>query len=64
MGDASFAAVVFHQSELDKTTYAKSETGKEVTNQLDMMDINRYANKGDNSVTYVSRNNWASTFPN
>ena len=63
VGDASFAAVVFHQSELDKTTYAKSETGKEVTNQLDMMDINRYANKGDNSVTYVSRNNWASTFP-
>lgn len=63
VGNASFAAIAFNQSALDNTTYAKSETGKVVTNQLDLMDINLYANKGDNSVTYVSRNNWAGTYP-
>jgi len=63
VGDANFAVVAFHQNELDKVTYAKSETGQTITNQLDMMDINHYANKGDNSVTYMSRKNWDATFP-
>lgn len=63
VGDANFAALAFKQVALDNTTYAKAETGKVVTNQLDMMDINLYANKGDNFVNYVSRNNWAVTYP-
>ena len=64
VGDANMAAIAFSQTALDNTTYSKAETGKVITNQLDMMDINLYANKGDNSVTYVSRSNWANTYPN
>ena len=64
LGEASMAALAFHQNELDKVTYAKSnETNNPITNQLDAMDINTYANRGDNSVTYVSRSNWNGTFP-
>lgn len=64
VGNASFAAVAFHQGSRDVSTYAKSRhTDKAITNQLDEIDINAYANKGDNSVTYVSRADWAGTFP-
>ena len=64
VGNASFAKLVFHQDALDKTTYAKNgATNRLITNQLDKYDINLYNNRGSNSVTYVSRNNWASTFP-
>lgn len=38
-----------------------SDSPAEITNKFDYADINRYANKDDNSVTYVSRNNWNDT---
>ena len=64
LGNTSMAAIAFHQNELDKVTYSKSSaTNKEITNQLDAMDINIYNNHGSNQVTYVSRNNWNNTFP-
>ena len=64
LGDSAFAGLAFHQNVIDSAIYAKSRhTGKDITNQLDDIDINKYANKGDNSVTYVSRADWAGTFP-
>lgn len=48
----------------DEISYAASkETGNLITNQLDFVDINRYENRGDNGVTYVSRSDWEGTFP-
>lgn len=63
-GNAAFAALVGADITLDTTTYAvSSETGAEITNRLDFADINKYEGRGDNHVTYVSRSNWADTFP-
>ena len=48
----------------DNKTYSKSKgTGNKITNLFDESDINKYSGKGNNSVTYVSRNNWAGTIP-
>lgn len=45
-------------------TYStSSHTGKSITNLFDESDINKYSGKGDNSITYVSRNDWSGTFP-
>lgn len=63
-GDAAFAVQIGKDIVLDTTTYAvSSETGAEITNQLDFADINRYEGRGDNSVAYVSRSDWVGTFP-
>jgi beta-glucosidase len=50
---------------VDAETYAYSDVneGVKIENQFDFSDINRYEGKGSNSVTYVSRSNWAGTFP-
>ena len=52
---------------LDKTDTEKfaysAETKKPITNLLDDYDINKYENRGGNSVTYVSRNDWQGTLP-
>lgn len=46
----------------DATTYAKAYgTGNDVTSLFASADINRYEGKGDNSVSYLSRNNWEGT---
>ena len=47
----------------DKQTYSVSKvTGNPITNQFDNADLNLYtAANGVNSVTYVSRSNWAET---
>lgn len=52
-----------HMKKDYKTYSVSSQTGEEVTNQLDSGDINKYANRGTNQVTYLSRNNWDSTYP-
>ena len=63
-GDESLAALVGEDIKLDTETYAVSaETGNEITNQLGFADINEYEGAGDNSVTYVTRNDWEGTFP-
>ncbi len=63
-GDAAFAALVGEDIRLDTATYAVSaETGEAITNRLDFADINKYEGRGENRVTYVSRSNWADTFP-
>ena len=40
------------------TTYYGNE-GEEITNQLDLADINNY----DTTMTYLTRSDWANTFP-
>lgn len=63
-GNAAFAAVAWHCDALDTTTYAVSdETGATIANQLDFADMNRYEGRGDNSVQYVSRQDWEGTWP-
>lgn len=50
--------------DFDTSTFAYSETGKEITNQLTegdyAMDLNAFK---PNTVTYFSRSNWNETFP-
>lgn len=59
---ASFAEAI--ELGKDYKTYSKTaQTGYEVTNQLNSGDINKYANRGDNKVTYLSRNDWNATYP-
>lgn len=62
-GDASLADIALEQTTLDTAKYSKSETGYEITNQLDSCDMNLYDGAGDNSIRYVSRSNWSSTYP-
>ena len=48
----------------DFESYSISEkTGKPITNQFDDVDWNRYANKSEENVTYLSRNDWQGTYP-
>ena len=68
-GNAALAAVAFHADALDKEIFSKTaQTGETITNRLDFMDPNRYdgvtnAASADGKVTYVSRTDWAGTFP-
>jgi len=63
-GNAQHTKMVWDNLALDAVKYSKSiETGKPITNQLDFIDINRYTNKGANSINYVSRSNWMGTWP-
>lgn len=45
----------------DKTYATAYGTGAQVTSLFDEADINRYEGRGDNSVVYYSRSNWAGT---
>lgn len=62
-GDASLVNDDFVVSEVDLTYSASSETGAEITNALEDIDINRYAGAGNNMVTYTSRSDWEGTWP-
>jgi beta-glucosidase len=51
----------YNQKKLDTTTYAvSSQTGNAITNQFDEADLNHFM---PGTVTYLSRNNWESTWP-
>lgn len=54
---------VFEWKGTNQTLSKSDETGNIITNQLDFADMNKYSGRGNNSVTYVSRNDWAGTFP-
>lgn len=63
-GDAQLAEKVCTVDEIDTKIYSvSSETGETITNRLGDIDLNRYANAGGNTVTYVSRSNWEGTLP-
>ena len=47
-------------AEMDTTTFAETENGTAVENQLQDMDLNTYM---PDTVTYLTRNDWSGTFP-
>ncbi|MBO5328807.1 MAG: fibronectin type III-like domain-contianing protein [Clostridia bacterium] len=48
----------------DFTTYSVSElTNEPITNQFDDVDWNKYSNKTEANVTYLSRKDWNGTYP-
>lgn len=60
--EGNTALVYQTEYEFDAETYSKAYgTGADVTSLFAGADINRYEGKGDNSVTYLSRNNWQDT---
>ena len=58
-GDASL--VYNWNLDFDATTYSESLNGTKIENQLDHADPNEYF--GDGTVTFLSRSNWAGTWP-
>ena len=62
-GNASFASEISVASD-DFEIYATSaDTENEIVNRFDDVDVNRYANKGDNSVKYLTRSDWTGSYP-
>lgn len=57
-----FVAVCYRDKDYKTYSYS-TQTGEEITNQLSSGDINKYVNRGTNSATYLSRNDWESTYP-
>lgn len=63
-GDATFT-YKWTNEKLDDKTYSVSNDGEEnyeITNQFDGADLNKI-DDGAQSITYVSRSNWADTMP-
>lgn len=59
-GDSALAHSISYT--MDTATYAKAYgTGNDVTSLFASADVNRYAGKGSNSVTYISRSDWQGT---
>lgn len=56
-----------HLVRVDKDEFTKyslsATTGEKIENHFDDADLNRYVNTQDQKVTYLSRSNWASTYP-
>lgn len=50
-------------SALDSTTYATSETGAAIVNQLEHADLNKVDSDTANDIVYVSRSDWEGTMP-
>ncbi len=61
-GDSAQTASVAigKEGNVDETTFAESENGTEVVNQLETADVNYYK---PGYATYLSRNDWEGTFP-
>ncbi len=61
-GNADLVAVekIGNDGEVDETTFATSENGTEVVNQLADADVNYYK---PGYATYLSRTDWEATFP-
>lgn len=53
----------FTEKQDDYEIYSQGEDGFVIKEQLSMADINRYENRGTNSVTYLTRNDWTGTYP-
>ncbi len=53
----------YTQTEFDDKTYATSANGTEITNQLSLADPNLYEGTEGQNVTWLSRNDWAGTYP-
>ena len=59
------AALTFKytQESFDDTTYATSLNGTKIENQLSLADPNLYEGTKDQSVIWLSRNDWEGTYP-
>ena len=60
-GNAQLVAI-WNNPTLDTTTYAVSDAGTEIKNRLDSSDPNMNA-EVDQTVTYLTRNDWEGTMP-
>ena len=60
-GDASLVTT-WNNPELDTTTYATSDAGAKIENQLNASDPNMNEEVGQ-TVTYLTRNDWEGTMP-
>lgn len=58
-GDASNVKT-WNLAQMDTRTFAETENGTAVENQLQDMDLNTYM---PGTVTYLTRNDWSGTFP-
>ena len=65
MDDDGNAALTYKytQETFDAETYATSANGTAITNQLSLADPNLYEGTKDQNVTWLSRNDWAGTYP-
>ncbi len=62
-GNSQLAKDITFDSD-DIETYSVSvHTGVDIENQFDFVDINKCDYVGNNSVVYLSRNNWVGTYP-
>ncbi len=62
IGDAALT-YKYKQEEFDDKTYATSENGITITNQLSLADPNLYEGTRGQNVTWLSRNDWTGTYP-
>ena len=53
----------YTQETFDDTTYATSANGTKIENQLSLADPNLYEGTKGQNVTWLSRNDWAGTYP-
>lgn len=61
-GDEAMTEKISLQTDFE-TFSVSAVTEKEITNRLSDADPNLYANTADQKVTYLSRSNWAETYP-
>lgn len=61
-GDATLT-FKYTQESFDDKTYAVSENGTPITNQLSLADPNLYEGTEGQNVTWLSRNDWTGTYP-
>lgn len=62
-GNSSFAFEYKVEKDDFETYSVSKETGKSITNQFDNADLNIYQNTSDQKMTYLSRSDWAKTYP-
>ncbi len=53
----------FENKKNDYGIFSESANGTKIMNRLDDADWNTYANKGGETVTYLSRKDWQGTYP-
>ena len=61
-GNAEFVSKYVNDT-FDAETYAVSTNGTEITNQVSDTDLNYYEGDDSVEVTYLSRSDWAGTYP-
>lgn len=62
-GNADMSRLIEVEAD-DFTTYSRSETTNEtIENRFNDADLNLYANTQDQKITYLSRSDWAGTYP-